>query len=142
MKTEVVIKYSSNTRISAEQFVDVLRRSTLGERRPIDDLGRMEKMVEGASLTVTAWSGEEEGGQLIGVARALTDFCYSCYLSELAVDVAFQGRGIGRELVRCLGERLEDGCKIRLVSAPAANDFYPKIGFSRNDKCWELLVSK
>lgn len=128
------ITYRVNDRISVEDFVDILRRSTLGQRRPLDDRRCMEAMVEHGNLLVTAWDGD----RLIGVARSISDFHYACYLSELAVDEAYQRKGIGRALIETSLEQLGPKCKLRLISAPAATDYYPKLGFSRNDNCWEI----
>lgn len=128
------IAYRLNAPLGAAAFVDVLRRSTLGERRPIDDAACIEGMLVHANLTVTAWDGET----LVGVARSVTDFHYACYLSDLAVDERHQGLGIGRELVRLTRSELGPRCTLRLVSAPAAMGYYPRIGFVPNERCWEI----
>lgn len=128
------IEYRADRALSADEFIDVLQRSTLAERRPIDDRECIEGMVKHGNLMVTAW----DGARLIGVARSVTDFFYACYLSDLAVDVAYQRRGVGRGLVAHTLEQLGPRCKIRLVAAPAAVDYYAKIGFVQNVKCWEL----
>jgi GNAT superfamily N-acetyltransferase len=130
----MTITFAINRTISAEQFIDILQRSTLGERRPIEDRECIEGMIRNANLTVTAWDGEI----LVGVARSVTDFYYACYLSDLAVDVAYQHAGIGRELIRRTQRELGPRCKVRLISAPAAVAYYPKIGFTQNVHCWEL----
>jgi len=80
------ITYRSNIKISVDQFIDVLKRSTLAERRPVDDRDRIEKMLQHGNILITAW----EADLLIGVSRALSDFSFCCYLSDLAVDEAFQ----------------------------------------------------
>lgn len=129
------VEYKTNADISAEQFIDILQRSTLSERRPVHDLTCMEGMLEHASLLVTAWDGQT----LIGVARAMTDFHYACWLSELAVDQAYQRRGVGRTLVKLIRAELGPHCKLRLVAAPAAADYYSHLGFQMNRHCWELL---
>ena len=123
-----------NAGISIEQFIDVLNRSTLGQRRPVDDRECMEGMVKNANLLVTAWEGE----RLVGVARSFTDFVYACYLSDLAVDVAYQRTGIGKRLITETQKSLGPRCKITLIAAPAARDYYPAIGFVQNPDCWEL----
>lgn len=128
------IDYRVNEAISTEQLVDVLRRSTLGERRPLDDRECMAAMVKHASLIVTAW----DGLRLVGVARALTDFRVACFLSELAVDVDYQRRGIGKQLLAWTRRALDPRCKIRLISAPGSENYYPAIGFVPNRQCWEL----
>jgi ribosomal protein S18 acetylase RimI-like enzyme len=130
----VAIEYRADRALSADEFIAVLERSTLGERRPIDDRACIEGMVRNSNLMVTAW----DGATLIGVARSVTDFCYACYLSDLAVDVRYQRTGVGRALVQHTLNRLGPRCKIRLIAAPAAADYYRKIGFVHNAKCWEL----
>lgn len=128
------ITYRLNAPLDAARFVDVLRRSTLGERRPIDDAACIAGMLAHADLTITAWDGDT----LVGVARSVTDFHYACYLSDLAVDTGYQGLGIGRELVRRTRLALGPRCTLRLISAPAAMDYYPRIGFVPNERCWEI----
>ncbi|MEZ4761380.1 MAG: GNAT family N-acetyltransferase [Flavobacteriales bacterium] len=89
-----MIDYQVEEHLSADEFRELLIKSTLGERRPVDDPDRMEAMVRNANLTITA----RLDGKLVGVARSLTDFVYCTYLSDLAVDEAHQGRGIGRTI--------------------------------------------
>ena len=86
-----MIHYSTTTPLSPTTFIDLLRRSTLAERRPIDDAEAIAGMLANADLTATAWDED----LLVGVARSVTDFTYCCYLSDLAVDVAYQRQGIG-----------------------------------------------
>ena len=127
------IHYTRVERLDAEEFVDVLRRSTLGERRPIDDPDCIEQMVRQADLTITA---RDAGGRLVGVARSVTDFAYCCYLSDLAVDQGFQRQGIGVELIRHTREALGPKCNLILLSAPAAVGYYPRIGFESHPACF------
>lgn len=130
----MTLTYTSRREISADVFVDLLRRSTLGERRPIADRAAIEAMLTHANLLCTAWDGET----LVGVARSLTDFSFCCYLSDLAVDVAYQRRGVGVGLIRETQARLGDSAKIILLSAPAATGYYPKIGFEPHPSAWIL----
>jgi GNAT superfamily N-acetyltransferase len=125
---------------SAEEFVNVLRRSTLAERRPVHDVACIAQMVAGASL----WTTCRQNGQLIGVARSVTDFAYCCYLSDLAVDQAHARKGIGRRLIAETRSRLGPRCSLILLSAPAAVDYYPHIGFTHHPQAWLLppAVSK
>ncbi len=128
----MTITYESERSITREQFVDVLRRSTLAERRPIDAAASIDAMLAHASLICTAWDDE----RLVGVARSLTDFAYCCYLSDLAVDRTYQRRGIGRQLVRLTQQRLGPHCKIILLAAPKAAGYYPRIGFTQHSSAW------
>ncbi len=101
-------------------------------RRPVDDLSRLQQMIDKADLLITA----RDGTQLIGVARSLTDFCFACYLSDLAVDKAYQHHGIGKELVRLTREAIGPGTMLLLVSAPEAMSYYSKLGFEKMDRAW------
>ncbi|QDD64950.1 GNAT family N-acetyltransferase [Herbaspirillum seropedicae] len=128
------IVYRTDHRITVEQFIDILSRTSLGERRPLDDRACTQAMVEHGNLIATAWDGE----RLIGVARCVTDFVYACYMSELAVDTGYQRQGIGKELIRHARSRLGPRCRLRLLAAPEATDYYAHIGFAHSPRCWEL----
>lgn len=128
------IEYRINATVSTDQFIDLLTRSTLGERRPIHDRECMEGMIANSNLTVSAW----EQGQLVGIARSMTDFHYACYLSDLAVCQSHQKNGIGKQLQIMTQRQLGPQCKLILISAPAANSYYEHIGFKNNPRCWVL----
>lgn len=128
-----MIDYQIENNLNASEFREVLINSTLGERRPIDDEERIRKMVENANLIVTA----RHEGKLVGVARSVTDFVYCTYLSDLAVDVAYQKQGIGKELIKQT-KLAAPQANLILLSAPAAVNYYPKIGMDRHDACFLL----
>ena len=128
------IKYEVNHPVTTEEFITVLKASTLDRRRPVEDFECMNGMVKNANLTVSA----RHNGKLIGVARSVTDFYYCCYLSDLAVDKSYQNQGIGRELIRLTRQQLKPRCKIILLSAPEAKDYYPHIGFQKHPQAWVL----
>ena len=128
------IQYKLNQPLSADQFTDLLNRCSLGARRPVDDPQCMQGMVENTNLLVTAWDSD----LLVGVSRSVTDFHFACYLSDLAVDDAYQKQGIGKRLIDLTHEQLGPKCFLMLLSAPAANDYYPHIGFVHNPRCWVL----
>ena len=126
------LHFECGTKIRAKQFIDLLERSGLAERRPVGSEDTIAAMLEQANLLCTAWNGE----RLVGVARSLTDFVFCCYLSDLAVDLAWQHRGIGRELVRLTQLQLGPDAKIILLAAPAAREYYPKLGFTAHPSAW------
>jgi hypothetical protein len=128
------IHYATNQQITPEQFIQLLKRSSLAERRPIEDTECIEGMLRHANLLVTAWKGEI----LVGVARSVTDFNYCCYLSDLAVDCAYQHQGIGKGLIQTTQAALGARCKIILLSAPNAVHYYPHIGFEHHPQAWVL----
>ena len=126
--------YKINVQVSTDQFIDLLRASTLDERRPVDDLECMKGMVENSNLVDTAWDGEN----IIGIARSMTDYHYACYLSDPAVAIKYQNSGIGKKLQVITQENLGPKCKLILLAAPAANSYYEHIGFTNNQRCWVL----
>ena len=131
------ILYEHQRVIGDDEFIDLLKRSTLAERRPVDDPVCIRAMIEHADLLCTAWDDEK----LIGVARSVTDFNYCCYVSDLAVDEAYQKQGVGRALIRLTQSRLGPRAKIILLAAPKAEGFYPRIGFERHRSAWVLAAT-
>jgi len=129
-----MITYRDKAQISAAQAIDLYIRSSLGERRPINNLQTFESMLKHANLTITAWDSD----QLIGISRSLTDFSYVAYLADLAVDQKYQRQGIGKKLVDETKIRLGPDCMIVLLAAPKANDYYEHIGFEHNPRAWTL----
>jgi predicted N-acetyltransferase YhbS len=129
--SEVV--YQRELTLSADEFIDVLNRSTLGERRPVDDAERIQEMLQNANLIITA----RLDGKLVGISRALTDFSYCTYLSDLAVDKDYQRMGIG---VRLIAETKIHSPKAKLIllAAPAAVNYYPKTGMTNFTHCFLL----
>lgn len=132
------ITYQRDAQLDLDQFIELYRESTLGERRPVESRAIMQAMMAHADLTITAWDGEK----LIGISRSLTDFAYVAYLADLAVHVDYQKRGIGAKLVEETRAALEPTCFITLLSAPGANEFYPKIGFEHHPRAWMMESSE
>lgn len=112
-----------NHLLTVDQFCDLYRRS--GIRRPFDDRDRMARMLANSNLVVSAWIGKD----VVGVARAFADYGWACYLSDLAVDRAFQRRGVGKLLIQAVQREIGPCCSLVLISAPGAVDYYPKVGF-------------
>jgi len=76
--------------------------------------------------------------KIVGVARSVTDFTYCFYLSDLAVDRKYQKQGIGKRLIEETQKLLGKRCKIILLSAPAATEYYPRIRFTKHASAWTL----
>jgi ribosomal protein S18 acetylase RimI-like enzyme len=129
---ELSVLYELEPDLAADEFIDVLRRSTLAPRRPVDDRATISSMLRHADVIVTA----RVARQLVGVSRAITDFSYCTYLSDLAVDVAYQRRGIGRALIQQTHEAAGLATTLILLAAPQAVSYYPHIGMTRHDSCW------
>ncbi len=129
-----MIRYRTGNDLSLDALIDLYRASTLGERRPVDDRERMAAMLRHANLTVTAWDGE----LLVGISRALSDFSFITYLSDLAVRESHQKQGIGKELVRRTQALAGKHARLILLAAPAAEQYYPHIGFTHHPQAWML----
>ncbi len=132
------IHYALEPNLSAPEFRDVLVASTLGERRPVDDLNRLEQMLRNADIIATARSA----GKLVGVSRAISDFAFCCYLSDLAVDEAHQRQGVGKRLIEETHAAAGKATTLVLIAAPAAEDYYPKIGMQQRPSCWLIPRSE
>lgn len=131
----MTVTYASEPKLTAGEFTDVLRRSTLAERRPADDGDRIAGMLRHADAILTA---RGERGLLLGVSRAISDFHYCTYLSDLAVDVEFQRQGIGKTLIRKTHELVGLHTHLILLAAPQAREYYPRIGMQSHDSCWTI----
>ena len=118
--------------LTVHEVTEVLRASTLGERRPIDDPSIVAEMLRHGNLMIAA----RVDGTLVGFARTLTDFLYVGYLSDLAVVAAYQRQGIGRRLIDETWRHMGPRSMLVLLAAPAAHDYYAKVGFEQHHSAW------
>ena len=133
MSVEPKIERVAGADLDLAEVVAVYESSGLGERRPIGDRDRFAAMVRHANLVVTC----RIAGELVGIARSVSDFAYVTYLSDIAVAGPHQRAGIGRALIDAT-RREAPGAKIVLLSAPAATGYYPRLGFTRHESAWVL----
>ncbi len=131
------IVYKVNVEIKANKYLDLLSKTSLGQRRP-SDLMSIDGMLKNSNLIISAWLG----GSLVGVSRSLTDYYFCCYLSDLVVSEEFQNDGIGRKLIDLTAEKLQPNCTIVLLAAPQAMGYYPKMGFSQHTSAWVKKLPK
>ncbi|MHA8072251.1 GNAT family N-acetyltransferase [Aquirufa ecclesiirivi] len=127
----MVISYKENPSLSVEDFMEILEKSTLGQRRPMQDVAAMQLMLDNANVYVGAYDGDK----LVGLARGMTDFVFTTYLADLAVDEAYQHHGIGKQLLKKV-KNMHPRAKLILLAAPAAQEYYPKIGMQKHDYCF------
>jgi len=130
------ITYKINTTPDTEAIIELYNSS--GISRPTTDRQRIAKMYAHSNLIVTAWHNE----LLVGISRSLTDFCYCCYLSDLAVRKEYQKHGIGKKLIAITKENIGEQVMLLLLSAPSAIDYYPKIGFQKVDNGFIIKRTK
>jgi N-acetylglutamate synthase-like GNAT family acetyltransferase len=119
------IIYRSDITPDTEQIIDVYDNS--GINRPTTDNERIAKMYANSNLIITAW----DKNKLVGISRSLTDFCYCCYLSDLAVRKDYQTSGIGKKLIELTRNSIGEQTALILLSAPTAMEYYPKVGFQK-----------
>lgn len=125
-----MIAYTNKKKISADQLAELFVSS--GIHRPVNDLPRLQKMLVNADILWTAWDNDK----LVGIARALTDFSYACYLSDLAVAKPYQKQGIGHTLLEKLHGQIGPDVSLVLLAAPAALKYYPKVSFKKIDNAF------
>ena len=128
------ITYALEPDLAAPEFRAVLIACSLGKRRPVDDLPRLQRMLRQADVIATA----RDGQRLVGISRAVTDFSYCCYLADLAVDEAYQRQGIGKRLIAETHAAAGRATSLILVAAPEAESYYPRIGMQQRPSCWML----
>ena len=126
------IEYKTGLTPAAAEVIGVYESS--GINRPTGDTQRIADMYKNSNLIVTAW----DGPLLVGVSRALTDFCFCCYLSDLAIRKEYQEQGIGKELIRLTKEHIGPRCMLLLLAAPTAMEYYPKIGMDKLDNAFMI----
>ncbi len=131
----MAMNYQLEPNLSASEFIAILQRSTLAERRPVERPATIEAMLRNASVIVTC----RDHGLLVGVARAMSDFAYCTYLSDLAVDIQYQRQGIGRELIRRTRAAAGSQALLVLLAAPKAESYYPHIGLTKHESCWIVV---
>lgn len=129
------LTFQTEANLSPEDFIDILNRSTLGERRPVGDTATIRGMLQNADIIATARTTD---GRLVGISRCITDFHYCSYLSDLAVDVNVQKQGIGKRLVEFSHEQCGRHTNLILIAAPAAEGYYGKIGMEQHPSCWMI----
>lgn len=127
-----MIEYRDSQALDPAEVARVFEASGIG--RPTQDLPRIARMFANSNIVISAW----DGARLIGVCRALTDYSYCCYLSDLAVDAAYQNRGVGRELIRRTRSIIGDEVSLVLLSSSGAMAYYPRLGFTLADNAYVI----
>ena len=120
-------------RVTAEEYIDFLKRTDLGSQYPKERFeSRIEKLVGNVSISLTA---RNEAGLLVGALFGLTDFAYWLYVTDLGVDRGYEGQGIGRRLMKAAHEIAggEKDIAVYLIANENAVGFYEKLGMEKAD---------
>ncbi len=129
-----MISYRTGNDLDLSAMIELYQASGLGDRRPLGERQRMAAMLANANLVITAW----DGNLPVGISRALSDFSFVTYLSDLAVRLSHQRSGIGKELIRRTKQASGPDAKLILLAAPAAAEYYGHIGFEHQPQAWML----
>lgn len=130
------ISYKFDVIPTAEQVIELYEN--VGLPRPTNDKEQIHKMYQHSNLIVTAWAGD----LLVGVSRCITDWVWSCYLADLAVRSEYKKSGIGKQLIKLTKEKLGEQSMILLLSVPTAMEYYPKVGFAKEDRSFMIARKK
>ena len=113
--------------ITPEEYMD-LRRKAGWVEFPLEEA---QACIDNAYMVLCV----RDNGKAIGVARLLWDGGYIAFLSDVIVDAAYQGQGIGSRLVEACIQRLKSDMKpgykvkMNLNSAKGKESFYKRFGF-------------
>lgn len=115
--------------LTPARIITLYRRAPL--LRPVSDAKRVWEMFEKASLVLTAWNE----GELVGIARVMTDGVLFSYLCDLAVEPDVQRLGVGKTLIRAVEERCK-GTELLLRDSDISSGYYAYLGFSSVENAW------
>ncbi len=132
-----MISYQVELSLELIEFQSILEDSGLSARRPMEDPLLLQRMIKGSNLLITARSE----GQLVGLLRGLSDFCYRSFIADLAVARSFQQKGIGRQLIQVARNQAPEA-RLILFSAEDAAPFYEKLGFHLHERCYQLKAGE
>ncbi len=117
--------------VSAEEYIDFLKRTNLGSQYPKERFEeRISKLVNNVSLSLVA---RNKNGLIVGVLFGLTDYAYWLYVTDLGVDRAYEGQGIGRQLMKMAHDKAggEKDIAVYLIANENAIPFYEKLGMTK-----------
>ena len=119
-------------RLTPQSYIDFLRRTDLGSQYPRERFeARIARLVQTVSISLVA---RNEAGVIVGVLFGLTDFAYWLYITDLGVDRAYTGQGIGRQLMQTAHEIAggEKDIAVYLIANENAVGFYEKLGMKKS----------
>ena len=118
-------------RLSPEEYIDFLKRTDLGSQYPKERfVERITKLVDTVPISLVA---RNEHKLIVGVLFGLTDFAYWLYVTDLGVARDYEGRGIGRRLMKTAHDIAggEKNIAVYLIANENAVGFYEKLGMKK-----------
>ena len=128
------IEYSFETKqITKEALVNLFSAIEWESANYPDKL--YEAIINSHSV-VTAWDGD----RLVGLANALSDGALTAYFHYVLTDPAYQGKGIGKVMMKMMLDNYKDYYTKVLISYPLAVDFYNRLGFEAEDESKPMYI--
>jgi GNAT superfamily N-acetyltransferase len=93
--------------------------------------------IKNSSSVFSAW----DNGKLIGLINTLDDGIMTAYVHYLLVNPEYQGKGIGKELVRLVSEKYKDYLRIVLIAYSKEVDFYKQCGFTAGEEKSPMFIT-
>ena len=121
-------------RVTAAEYIVFLNRTDLGSQYPKERFEqRIAKLVDNVSISLIA---RNRDGRIVGALFGLTDFAYWLYVTDLGVDRAYEGRGIGTRLMKTAHDIAggEKDIAVYLIANENAIPFYEKLGMEKSDE--------
>lgn len=118
-------------RLTAEEYINFLKRTDLGSQYPKERFTeRISALVQNVSISLAA---RDQNGLIVGVLFGLTDYAYWLYVTDLGVARDYEGRGIGRRLMKTAHEIAggEKDIAVYLIANENAIPFYEKLGMKK-----------
>jgi hypothetical protein len=130
------LTYRINEPLNIKIASQFYRQSTLSAQRPSDYSDAMQQMLSCANLIVTAWDDD----RLVGISRAMTDFCYIAYLADIAVHRSYQNRDIEKVLILETQAQLAPSCMVITIAKPTEAHYFHSIGFTLCNSTYAIMA--
>lgn len=137
-----MISYSRLTESQPDQLRQILAlyRQTGWWDGDGDDTATVKGIITGSHCFVVA----TDGGNVVGMGRAISDRISDAYIQDVTVAENFRASGVGSEIIRRLIACLEtDGIEwIGLIAERNSHDFYRPFGFNVMENAAPMLRLK
>ena len=98
---------------------------------------RLVIAMRNSGSVITAWDDDK----LVGLINALDDGIMTAYVHYLLIHPDYQGEGVGKELVRLIGEEYKDYLRIVLIAYDKEVGFYKHCGFEVGEEKTPMFIT-
>jgi len=129
------ITYSTTQSFSPEQLQTLFLSVGWSSGKYPD---KLTQAMKNSGAVFTAWDGDE----LVGLINVLDDKVMTAYVHFLLIAPAYQGKGIGKELIGMVKEKYKDYLRLFLISDEKETGFYENNGFEIGKRCVPMFINK